>query len=266
MSVSDVVAEPVRGRFEHGKRVDVGLLLQRVGAPRREGNLHVVPGLLRGFLDGRAPAQNDHVSERNHLAVSLRAVGGLHTNPFQDELRECVFGSEDFLRRMVALAEGDDPHRHQSTSRRLRTVSVKEILSVTSMELGVEPLDDVGIRSSAAGRDMAAWLCRCWTGATLAELGPAFGLDGTDSARESCSPCGEAIERIGHLATGGNEDRNCPWLEHRTQGRARPSPPSVRDYRHPTERGCGLPMRLICPVLVSLRANKYQFTLCVLQF
>ena len=74
-----------------------------------------------------------------------------------------------------------DPHRHQSTSRRLRTVSVKEILSVTSMEHGVEPLDDAGFRSSAAGRDMAAWLCRRWTGATLAELGPAFGLDGTDS-------------------------------------------------------------------------------------
>jgi len=54
-------------------------------------------------------------------------------NPFQDELRECVYVSEVFLRRMVAVAERDDPHRHQSTSRRLRTVSVKEILSVTSM-------------------------------------------------------------------------------------------------------------------------------------
>ncbi len=127
---------------------------------------------------------------------------------------------------MVALAEGDDPHRHQSTSRRLRTVRVKDILSVTSMEHGVEPLDYAGFRSSAAGRDMAAWLCRRWTGATLAELGPAFGLDRADRARESRSPCSEAIERIGHLATGGKEDRNCPWLEHRTQGLtpAKPAP------------------------------------------
>jgi len=61
---------------------------------------------------------------------------------------------------------------------------------------------------------------------TLAELGPAFGLDGTDSAGESRSPCGEAIERIGHLATGGKEDRNGPWLVHRTQGLtpAKPAP------------------------------------------
>ncbi len=28
---------------------------------------------------------------------------------------------------------------------------------------------------------MAAWLCRRWTGATLAELGPTFGLVGTDT-------------------------------------------------------------------------------------
>jgi chromosomal replication initiation ATPase DnaA len=28
---------------------------------------------------------------------------------------------------------------------------------------------------------MAAWLCRRWTGATLRELGSAFGLTGTDS-------------------------------------------------------------------------------------
>ncbi|MCH7726785.1 MAG: transposase [Planctomycetes bacterium] len=127
----------------------------------------------RASVGGKDPAR----AYRGYVKAGLAE----RHNPFQDELRECVFGSEDFLRRMVALAEGDDPHRHQSTSRRLRTVSVKEILSVTSMEHGVEPLDYAGFRSSAAGRDMAAWLCRRWTGVTLAELGPAFGLDGTDS-------------------------------------------------------------------------------------
>ncbi len=69
-----VVAEPVRGRFEHGKGVHVGHLLRRVGAPRREGNLHVVPGLLRGRLNGGAPTQNDHVRERDLLPAGLRAV------------------------------------------------------------------------------------------------------------------------------------------------------------------------------------------------
>ena len=34
----EVVAEPVGGRLEHGEGIDVGLLLRRVRAPRREGN------------------------------------------------------------------------------------------------------------------------------------------------------------------------------------------------------------------------------------
>ena len=69
-----VVAEPVGGRLQHGERVHVGLLLRRIHAPRREGNLHVVPGLLRRFLDRRAAAQNDQVGKRDLLAAGLRAL------------------------------------------------------------------------------------------------------------------------------------------------------------------------------------------------
>ena len=106
---------------------------------------------------------------------------GLNEDPFQQELREWVFGSEDFLRRMVTLADGGSRHRHQSTSRRLRSVSVEEMLAATASEHAVDRSDYAAFRSQAAGRDMAAWLCRRWTGATLAELGPSFGLSGTDS-------------------------------------------------------------------------------------
>ena len=52
----------------------IGLLLRRVRAPRREGNLHVVAGLLRRCLDGCAAAQNDQVSQRDFLPAGLRAV------------------------------------------------------------------------------------------------------------------------------------------------------------------------------------------------
>jgi REP element-mobilizing transposase RayT len=109
---------------------------------------------------------------------------GLHVreDPFKKELREWVFGSEDFLRRMIALSQGSNRQRHRSTSRKLRLVSVEEILSATASAHGVAPSQYALFRSQAAGRDMAAWLCRQWTGATLAELGPCFGLEGTDSA------------------------------------------------------------------------------------
>jgi hypothetical protein len=102
-------------------------------------------------------------------------------DPFKQELREWVFGSEDFLRRMIALAEGTDRQRHESTSRRLHSVTVEEIIEATASRHGVEASQYAEFHSSAAGRDMAAWLCRRWTGASLSQLGPTFGLSGTDS-------------------------------------------------------------------------------------
>ena len=71
LSGSEVVAEPISGRFENGKRLHVGLLLRGVRAPRYERDRDVVPGLFRRSLDGRAPAQNDQVSERDLRSAGL---------------------------------------------------------------------------------------------------------------------------------------------------------------------------------------------------
>jgi hypothetical protein len=67
----DVVAEPVEGGFEHGERLHVGLLLRGVRAPRRERDRDGVSGVLRRLLDGGAPAEDDHVGERDLLAAGL---------------------------------------------------------------------------------------------------------------------------------------------------------------------------------------------------
>ena len=75
VSLSQEVAEPVRVRLEHGERFDVGLLLRRVRASRRERDLHVVSGVLRGLLDGGASAEHDQVGKRDLLlAAGLRVV------------------------------------------------------------------------------------------------------------------------------------------------------------------------------------------------
>ena len=65
-----VVAEPVGRRLEHRERVDVGLLLRRIGAARGERHGDVVPGVLRRLLDGRASTQHDQVGERDPLPPS----------------------------------------------------------------------------------------------------------------------------------------------------------------------------------------------------
>ena len=52
----------------------IGLLLRGIRAARREGNLHLVAGLFRGFLDGCAAAENDQVGKRDLLPARLRTV------------------------------------------------------------------------------------------------------------------------------------------------------------------------------------------------
>jgi len=59
---------------------------------------------------------------------------------------------------------------------------VEEVLQATAQAYGVDPEDDVGFRSGAAGRDEAAYLCRRYTTATLAEHFDAFGLKHRDSS------------------------------------------------------------------------------------
>ena len=68
---ADIVAEAVGPRLERREGLDVGLLLRRVHAPRREGHLHVDAGILRGLFDRRAAAENDQVGQRDLLAELL---------------------------------------------------------------------------------------------------------------------------------------------------------------------------------------------------
>ena len=53
--------------LEDGERLDVGLLLRRVGATRRERDRRVGSGLFRGLLHGRASTEDNHVGERHPL-------------------------------------------------------------------------------------------------------------------------------------------------------------------------------------------------------
>jgi len=82
------------------------------------------------------------------------------------------------------MAQGDDPASHRRGFRRLNPVSVDEIISVTASQFSVSPDDYVGFRSGAAGRDLAAFLCRRYTRATLHELSERFGLSHPDSASD----------------------------------------------------------------------------------
>src|SRR6202042_2161675 len=64
-----IVAETVGSRFEHADRLHIRLLLRGVRASGCEGDLHVMAGILRGFLDRRSAAKHDQVGQRDLLAA-----------------------------------------------------------------------------------------------------------------------------------------------------------------------------------------------------
>lgn len=103
-------------------------------------------------------------------------------NPLKTALDDWVIGSQDFLKRIVSLAESQSTHKQGTLLRRSRAYSIEEIMQHVACEYGVETSDYVGFRSVAAGREIAAYLCRQLTSSTLAELSDAFGLRHPDSS------------------------------------------------------------------------------------
>ena len=132
---------------------------------------------LHRYWTGRNGGADPHVAYRKYVREGLAEPHDV----VKDRLRGWVYGGESFLRRVIELGEGSEQKRHRSSSRRVRSVDPGEVILAVAKSHGVGAADYAAFRSSAPGRDMAAWLCRRWTGATLAELGGWFGLEGEGS-------------------------------------------------------------------------------------
>ncbi len=107
---------------------------------------------------------------------------GVAENPLTEALSGWVLGSDSFLKKAIALAHSDDDKMRQRTTRRLKAVTAEQIISETAAYFGVAPAEYVGFRSTASGRDIAALLCRRWTGESLSILSQQFGLAHPDSS------------------------------------------------------------------------------------
>jgi putative transposase len=88
-----------------------------------------------------------------------------------------------FLKRVLALIAGDDP-AHRRMVRRANAVSVDATLELIASQYAVSADEYVGFCSSATGRDMAAYLCRRDTSATLRELAQRFDWSHPDKASD----------------------------------------------------------------------------------
>ena len=78
-----------------------------------------------------------HRAYRKYVREGL----GVAEDPTTRVLRHWVYGSEDFLRRMLSLDYGSDLDRHQASGRRFRSIIAEEIVDAVAAEHDVEPSD-----------------------------------------------------------------------------------------------------------------------------
>jgi hypothetical protein len=117
---------------------------------------------------------NDPV--RAYRRYVAQGWGGGHEDPRKGAGGDWVSGTNEFFKRMVAIAEGEDPPSRGHIARRLKAYTTDEILEVVAHAHDTDASQYSKFRSPAPGREMAALLCRRYTGCTLAELSAAFGL------------------------------------------------------------------------------------------
>ncbi|MDA0660900.1 MAG: hypothetical protein O2931_16605 [Planctomycetota bacterium] len=106
----------------------------------------------------------------------------LDENPLSGAIRGWVFGIESFLKRAIVLASGEASQKRQRTARRIKAVSMEKVVPETAADYDLEEQDYIEFRCTAAGREIAAYLCLTWTGEPLSPISERFGLSHPDSS------------------------------------------------------------------------------------
>ncbi len=137
----------------------------------------------------------------------------IHLNPFKEglanppdskleRLRDWVYGGEDFLKRMLAMASGEDEGANRRRRRRMVPVTVDAILEATSLQYGTSADAYCSYRSSAGGRVVAAMLCRRSRGRDTSRV---VGSIRIEPSRQRIGP-DKTWEAFGRIEPRGGEE------------------------------------------------------------
>ena len=103
-------------------------------------------------------------------------------DPKVQRFKDWVYGGADFLKSLLAMAGGEDPEINARRVRRTKALSAHQIIGIVAEHYSVDASGYREFRSPAGGRDLAAYLCRRYSGATLRELSIEFGLSHPDGS------------------------------------------------------------------------------------
>src|SRR5208337_3830173 len=101
-------------------------------------------------------------------------------NPFQSAAPGWLLGSETFIERMRSLLSEPRNQDEVPAARQLASLDAAIVLAEVARYNGVDQDCFQVRRSGLLGRDLAAWLVRHHSSATLRELAPIFGLNHPD--------------------------------------------------------------------------------------
>jgi len=118
------------------------------------------------------------------LAYRRFVESGLETppsNPLDNALEGWLLGSETFLKKVKKLMTKPQHIDQTPKARRLTSLDANEVITAVAAYFKASPESYQSKRSTAPGRDLAAYLAHRRTTATLRELAAAFGLSHPDS-------------------------------------------------------------------------------------
>jgi putative transposase len=118
------------------------------------------------------------------LAYRRFVESGLETppsNPLDNALEGWLLGSETFLKKVKKLMTKPQHIDQTPKARRLTSLDANEVITAVAAYFKASPESYQSKRSTAPGRDLAAYLAHRRTTATLRELATAFGLSHPDS-------------------------------------------------------------------------------------
>ena len=118
------------------------------------------------------------------LAYRRFVESGLETppsNPLDNALEGWLLGSDTFLKKVKKLISKPQHIDQTPKARRLTSLDANEVITAVAAYFKASPESYQSKRSTAPGRDLAAYLAHRRTTATLRELATAFGLSHPDS-------------------------------------------------------------------------------------
>ena len=120
-------------------------------------------------------------SERAYRRFVDSGLESPPSNPLDDALEGWLLGSEAFLQKIKKIFTKPQHIDQTPKARRLTSFDANHVIAIVAAYFNASPSTYRSKRSTALGRDLAAYLAHRRTTATLRELATAFGLSHPDS-------------------------------------------------------------------------------------